>query len=88
MPGSANHVSLVEAQRNYVTRGTAERRKQGQTRRPFEGEPRDEQWRPVDITRDNIEEPQRGQNYADSYPYEDTTVLYYWRPTYWRRVVG
>ncbi|MCB1722506.1 MAG: hydrolase [Chromatiaceae bacterium] len=88
MPGSANHVSLVEAQRNYANCGTAERRKQGQTREPFEGEPRDEQWRPVDISRDNIEEPQRGLKYADSYPYEDTTVLYYWRKTYWRRIVG
>ena len=44
--------------------------------------------RPVDVQRDNIEEPQRGQKYADSYPYEDTTVLYYWRTTYWRRIVG
>ena len=88
MPGSANHVSLVEAQKNYINRGISERRKDGQTRSPFDGEPRDEQWRPVDIARDNIEEPQRGQKYADSYPYEDTTVLYYWRPTYWRRVVG
>lgn len=88
MPGSANHVSLVEGQQNYVSRGSAERRKQGQTRRPLEGEPRDEHWRPVDIKRDNIEHPERGQNYADSYPYHDTTILYYWRPTYWRRVVG
>jgi hypothetical protein len=88
MPGSANHVSLVEAQRNYVRDGRTERRKDGQTRRPLDGEPRDTQWRPVDVDRDNIEEPERGQNYAESYPYEDTTVLYYWRSTYWRRVVG
>ena len=88
MPGSANHVSLVEAQKNYVDHGSSERRNRGQTRSPLYGEPRDEQWRPIDISRDNIEEPQRGQKYADSYPYEDTTVLYYWRSTYWRRVVG
>ena len=31
---------------------------------------------------------QRGESYADSYPYEDTTVLYYWRSTHWRRIVG
>jgi hypothetical protein len=88
MPGSANHVSLIEAQRNYASSGTSERRKVGQTRPPFDGEPRDDAWRPVDVARDNIEEPQRGQRYADSYPLEDTTVLYYWRPTYWRRIVG
>ena len=88
MPGGANRVSLVEAQQNYVNYGSSERRNRGQTRRPLAGEPRDEQWRPVDIRRDNIEEPERGQNYGESYPYEDTTVLYYWRSTYWRRVVG
>jgi len=88
MPGSANHVSLFEAQQNYVRHGSSERRNRGLTRTPLEDEPRDEQWRPIDIGRDNIEEPQRGRKYADSYPYEDTTVLYYWRSTYWRRVVG
>lgn len=88
MPGSANHVSLCEAQENYARHGSSERRNRGLTRRPLEDEPRDEQWRPIDIGRDNIEEPQRGRKYADSYPYGDTTVLYYWRSTYWRRVVG
>ena len=88
MPGSANHVSLVEAQRNYVEYGASETRNVGRTRRPFDDEPRDEQWRPVDAARDNIEEPQRGLKYGESYPYDDTTVLYYWRPTYWRRIVG
>ena len=58
MPGSsANHgLSLVEAQKNYLAHGPAERRKRGQTRSPFDSdEPRDEQWRPVDALRDNIE---------------------------------
>ena len=44
--------------------------------------------RPLDLARDNVEEPRRGENYGETYPYEDTTVLYYWRTTYWRRVVG
>jgi hypothetical protein len=30
----------------------------------------------------------RGTAYGDSYPWPDTTVLYYWRATYWRRVVS
>ena len=88
MAGSANHVSLVEAQRNYQDYGASERRHRGCTRAPFANEPRDEQWRPIEPARDNLEEPERGLKYADSYPYEDTTVLYYWRSTYWRRVVG
>jgi hypothetical protein len=88
MPGSANHVSLVEGQKNYRRFGSAERRNRGVTRQALEEEPKDEEWRLIDPARDNIEEPVRGPSYADSYPYEDTTVLYYWRRTYWRRIVG
>ena len=56
------------------------------TRGPLDQERRDKDWRPLDAGRDNIEAPQRGIRYADSYPLTDTTVLYYWRPTYWRRL--
>ena len=31
---------------------------------------------------------QRGIDYANSYPLNDTTVLYYWRATYWRRLAS
>jgi hypothetical protein len=87
MPGSANHVSLVTAQRNFMDCGSAERRYIGETRSPMPDERRDQQWRPIEPSKDNIEEPSRGVRYGASYP-EDTTVLYYWRATYWRRVVG
>jgi hypothetical protein len=85
MPGSSNTVSLAEAQRNYQVYGASERRNRGQTREPVEGERRETEWRPVDPERDNIERPQRGTAYADSYPWPDTTVLYYWRSSFWRR---
>jgi hypothetical protein len=88
MPGSANTVSLVEGQKNFREFGAAERRNIGATRAPLEDERVEEGWRPVDPGRDNIETPMRGQNYGETYPYEDTTLLYYWRSTYWRRVVG
>jgi hypothetical protein len=88
MPGSSNTVCLVEAQQNFSDYGASERRNRGQTRTPVDGEPRDHGWRPIDPYRDNIEEPRRGNRYADSYPWPDTTVLYYWRSTYWRRVVA
>jgi len=88
MPGSSNRVSLIEAQRNYQTYGASERRNHGHTRAPVEGEERDHEWRPIDPARDNIEEPRAGTAYGDSYPLADTTVLYYWRATYWRRVVA
>jgi len=85
MPGAANTVSLERGQQNFATCHAAEKRNSGLAREPFEAERRDPQWRPLDPARDNIEEPQRGINYADSYPIQDTTVLYYWRDTYWRR---
>ena len=84
MPGGANRVSLVEAQKNYAACGAAERRNAGRTREPLPGERRDEAWRPVNVEGDNIEEPERGGDYKTSYP-RDPTVLYYWRETYWRR---
>lgn len=88
MPGAPNAVSLLDAQRNFAAHGAAELRNVGTTRAPFEGESVEAGWRPLDLARDNVEEPRRGERYGDSYPYEDTTVLYYWRTTYWRRVVG
>jgi hypothetical protein len=88
LPGSANHVSLEEAQQNYQHIGAAERRYIADCRRPFADEFREREWRVLDSSHDNIEEPGRGTNYADTYPLEDTTVLYYWRATYWRRLAS
>lgn len=87
MPGSANHVSLCEGQRNFKSIGAAERRHLAIVRAPLDEELQDSSWRPIDVAVDNIEEPSARVKYADSYP-QDTTVLYYWLPTYWRRVVG
>jgi len=88
LPGSANHVSLEDAQQNFVACGAAERRNVAAVRAPFEGEARESGWRLLDPQRDNIEEPQRGIDYGDTYPLADTTVLYYWRSTYWRRLAS
>ena len=88
MPGSSNHVSLEEAQHNFVDCGAAERRNAGSGRAPLPDEPREAAWRPLDADRDNLEEPQRGVDYGDTYPLNDTTVLYYWRETYWRRLAS
>jgi Cysteine-rich CPCC len=88
MPGLGNRVSLYEGQRNYQAFGAAERRNRGLTRTPVEGEERERDWRPLDLAQDNVERPGRGIDYADSYPEHDTTLLYYWRATYWRRLAG
>lgn len=88
LPGSANHVSLEDAQHNFADFGSAERRHRGEGREPLDSEPRDRDWRPLDPARDNPEEPQSGIDYGDSYPLADTAVLYYWRATYWRRLAS
>ena len=88
MPGSANAVSLHRAQRNFQEFGAAERRNEGLTRAPTDGEEVEDGWRLLDPSIDNIEEPQRGERYGDTYPWRDPTVLYYWRATYWRKLVG
>lgn len=81
-------MGLFEAQQNFRNYGASERRKLGHIRDPVEGETVESGWRPLDPDRDSPEQPDRGIRYGDSYPWPDTTVLYYWRSTYWRRVVG
>ncbi len=88
MPGVSNAVSLMDAQLNYQRFGVAERKNQGRGRQALAGEDLEEGWRPIDPRIDNLEQPMSGEDYATSYPWANTTVLYYWRPTYWRRVVG
>ena len=86
MGGGANTVSLQDAQKNFIEFGASERRKHRLGRTPMELDRKEDRWRLLDPDIDNIEEPRRGIDYADSYPESDTTVLYYWRPTYWRRL--
>jgi hypothetical protein len=88
MPGAANMVSLQRGQKNYADFGAVERRYTDQVRQPHGGEPRDHEWRRLDPERDNPELPRPGVKYADSYPENDPSVLYYWRRTYWRRLVS
>ena len=85
MPGSSNHVSLCKAQKNYMTYGASEQRNREMVREPYNFDHRDEDWRPIDPGRDNIEEPRSGIDYATSYPI-DSTELYYWRTSYWRKL--
>jgi hypothetical protein len=84
MPGASNVVSLETAQQNYQQFGSAEKRKFSVVRRPRKDERKDESWRLLDQEVDNVEEPQAGIDYVDSYPTHNTSVLYYWRDTYWR----
>ena len=74
----ANHVSLVEAQKNYKTFGAVEEKLYEQVRAAEILEEIDPTWREFDETRDMVEMPIQGKDYGGTYP-ADTTTLYYWR---------
>lgn len=85
MVGGANRLSLFEAQQNYAAYGYSSQSRKAEVSEPLSGDRRDPQWRPLDPKWDNPERPQRGIKYADTYPEQDPTVMYYWRDYYWRR---
>ena len=80
-----NRVSLIEAQQTFQRVGAAEERNLPHVRSPNASDVLDPEWRPVDPGRDSFEEV-GVSNAAETYP-RDATVLYYWRPTFWRRAV-
>lgn len=73
----ANKVSLIEAQENFRNIGAVEERLLEHTRQPDVKDKKDEQWRPIDLSQDRIEELVPGKDYSMTYP-EDLTKLYYW----------
>jgi hypothetical protein len=78
----ANRPNLIEAQLNTVNFGI---KVPGYKRRveSLTAYERDENWRLIDLTIDNLELSFVG-NQGKTYP-KDRTTLYYWRDTYWRR---
>jgi hypothetical protein len=85
--GGANTMSLLEAQRNYAAFGASEERLKPLVRPPRPGEVREMGWRCLDPAIDNIEAPHPGVGDGVTYP-KDSTALYYWRESYWRRGCG
>jgi predicted nucleotidyltransferase len=79
--GGPNHVSLIEAQRNFEAYGWSEENRVDRVRRPRADDVRDAGWRRIDPYFGDVEP------YGKPYPAwpRTTTTLYYWRPTYWRR---
>jgi len=81
--GGANGESLINAQKNFDKHKASEEQYKNNVRRPRSKEPRDIDWRKIDLELDNSETPKSGVDYGDSYP-KDLTQLYYWRTTFWR----
>ena len=65
---AANALSLIESQANFAKSPGADDR-------------RDPGWRPVDLARESFEE--WDDHVWLPWP-DDLTVLYWWRPTFWR----
>ena len=82
--GGANAPSLLESQRNFQEFGACERRFVAQVRPPNDRDTRDPGWRPADPTHDNLEHCLPEGGWEGPWP-DDWTVLYWWRPNYWRR---
>ncbi len=82
LAGGANTVSLIEAQKSYAGVGAIEPRFAGDVRKPTDEDALDPDFRPITAS-DPFEAPD------DSAPWpEDKTTLYYWRPTFWRKVLN
>jgi hypothetical protein len=79
--GGANTPSLIVAQRSNEDVGAMESRFLSNVRSAQRDEPVEVGWRPLDPAIDNFE--RKGDDTAQ-WP-GDLTVLYWWRPTFWRR---
>lgn len=79
--GGANGPSLIEAQRLYAELGAMEPRFTHMVHQPTDDEPLDADWRTINLTIDLFEPKGISER---PWP-KDTTALYWWRPTFWRR---
>ncbi len=82
LAGGANAVSLLDAQRNLARFGAIEEGFAGDVREAAADEPLESGWRPISEA-DSFEEPDESAPWP-----EDRTVLYYWRPSFWRRAAS
>ena len=79
--GGANRLNLIESQANYQRFGAANEEFVSRAREPRADEKRDIGFRYVDPEIDNFESQ---DDVSGSWP-SDYSLLYWWRPTYWRR---
>ena len=81
--GGANRVSLVEGQHNFASVGACEERMVAHIRPPTEADERDPTWRPIDQNVDRFENWREANALRAPGLGEE---LYYWRPSFWRRL--
>ncbi|WP_405669072.1 CPCC family cysteine-rich protein [Streptomyces sp. NBC_01166] len=82
MAGGANSTSLVQAQLNYQVFGACDENGRRHVRPALPDESVDPAWRPIDLTQDSFEDGKSDERAP--WP-QDTSVLCWWLPTFWRR---
>lgn len=83
LPEQTNVVSLREAQGNYAKFCAIEERFAGDVRAPSASDRREPEFRPIGADDEFEPLPEGGE--PETPGPEDSTALYYWRPTFWRR---
>jgi hypothetical protein len=79
--GGANRTSLLQAQENFQRFGASNPEAASRVRKPRDDEPREPGFRFADPALDDFESQ---DDTASAWP-SDRSVLYWWRPTFWRR---
>jgi hypothetical protein len=82
--GGANRASLAQAQENFRSTGASQSCGLPHVRESGPKDERDPAWRLWNRATDDTGRAPTSAGYGMSYP-ADTTTLYYWRNTYWRR---
>jgi hypothetical protein len=76
-----NHVSLVQAQKNFIAFGAIEERFKQHVRAPGPDDKRDPAWRPIDVDADALDGSEEDPG-PKIWP-DEMTELYYWTDDYW-----
>ncbi len=81
--GRPNGISLLDAQRNFVSMGAKDAESMRSVRFAGNGDIRDPEWRPLDV--DNDEPESIPNDFVGLAAPNDPLELYYWSPRYFRR---
>lgn len=79
----ANRLPLYEAQHNFQRLHAKDARSLSYARPPRKGEVIDQGWRLIDRQKDAFESWEFYRSRNPPKPYDDPTLLYYWRSTHW-----
>lgn len=82
--GGANKISLIEAQKNFLSQGASEARFSSNVRQPKTSDLRDSSWHPIDLKQNKFLKwsQKADRSYWDTIKNRNDLVLYYWKQDY------